>query len=143
MSISRQFITAGEAIFTIEEPNKVHHTFKAQMVEGDDRWPTSWFVRFLSGPDNESDYTYLGKLDSFTGQVTTTTKSAALKDCYKLRLLNRILARVWSDDHTAYESRGYKTHHEGRCGRCGRTLTVPESVESGFGPECVKHIFPI
>ena len=26
-------------------------------------------------------------------------------------------------------------NHEGRCGRCGRALTVPESVASGIGPE--------
>ena len=26
--------------------------------------------------------------------------------------------------------------HEGICGRCGRKLTVPESVERGLGPEC-------
>jgi len=24
-------------------------------------------------------------------------------------------------------------------GRCGRTLTVPESIERGIGPECIKH----
>jgi hypothetical protein len=28
--------------------------------------------------------------------------------------------------------------HEGSCARCGKKLTVPESIESGFGPECVK-----
>jgi len=26
--------------------------------------------------------------------------------------------------------------HEGRCGRCGRLLTVPASVACGIGPEC-------
>jgi hypothetical protein len=26
--------------------------------------------------------------------------------------------------------------HEGRCGACGRRLTVPESIERGLGPEC-------
>ena len=26
--------------------------------------------------------------------------------------------------------------HEGRCGKCGRKLTVPESLTSGLGPEC-------
>lgn len=26
--------------------------------------------------------------------------------------------------------------HEGRCGRCGRKLTVPSSIETGLGPEC-------
>lgn len=30
--------------------------------------------------------------------------------------------------------------HEGRCGRCGRRLTVPESISTGFGPECVKKV---
>lgn len=28
--------------------------------------------------------------------------------------------------------------HEGRCGRCGRRLTVPESIANGLGPECIK-----
>jgi hypothetical protein len=35
---------------------------------------------------------------------------------------------------------GYKIHHEGRCGKCGRLLTVPESVETGIGPECAKRM---
>lgn len=26
--------------------------------------------------------------------------------------------------------------HEGRCGRCGRALTDPESIARGLGPEC-------
>jgi hypothetical protein len=26
--------------------------------------------------------------------------------------------------------------HSGRCGRCGRTLTTPDSIERGLGPEC-------
>ena len=30
--------------------------------------------------------------------------------------------------------------HEGRCGRCNRALTVPESIASGIGPECAKHV---
>jgi hypothetical protein len=27
-------------------------------------------------------------------------------------------------------------YHRGTCARCGRTLTVPESLVNGFGPEC-------
>jgi len=30
--------------------------------------------------------------------------------------------------------------HEGRCARCGRRLTVPESISSGFGPECITKV---
>jgi hypothetical protein len=29
---------------------------------------------------------------------------------------------------------------EGRCGKCGRTLTVPSSIATGLGPECIKSI---
>ena len=31
-------------------------------------------------------------------------------------------------------------YHDGRCGKCGRQLTVPASIETGFGPECVKML---
>jgi hypothetical protein len=33
---------------------------------------------------------------------------------------------------------GFEFWHEGRCAQCGKRLTVPESIQSGFGPECVK-----
>lgn len=29
--------------------------------------------------------------------------------------------------------------HEGRCGRCGKKLTVPESIADGLGPKCVRY----
>lgn len=38
------------------------------------------------------------------------------------------------------EAPGLQIFHEGRCGRCGRVLTVPESVETGFGPECAGRL---
>jgi hypothetical protein len=40
------------------------------------------------------------------------------------------------EDHTGVLGRLLEVWHEGRCGRCGRALTVPESVERGIGPEC-------
>ena len=30
--------------------------------------------------------------------------------------------------------------HEGKCGRCGRTLTVPSSIDAGIGPVCAGRI---
>ena len=30
--------------------------------------------------------------------------------------------------------------HAGQCLRCGRTLTVPESIRSGYGPECFSQL---
>lgn len=34
----------------------------------------------------------------------------------------------------------YGMFHAGRCGRCGRLLTTPESIESGLGPDCITKI---
>lgn len=30
--------------------------------------------------------------------------------------------------------------HEGKCGRCGRALTRPESIDTGLGPECAAKM---
>ena len=138
--LSKTFILAGDATFTIECPDATHHTFRVQHVEKNDRWPESFFVKMLTGPDNENSYSYLGKLNDFTGQVVLTAKSKLTADSFTYRLLNRILARIWGDDAASFEQHGYKVHHEGRCGKCGRKLTVPASVESGIGPECSKQM---
>lgn len=138
--VTKQFILAGDAIFTIQCPDGTHHTYRVQHVPANDRYPAAWFVKLFTGSDNENPkaYTYLGKLNDFTGQITLSAKSCRNADHISVRLLNRVLARVWADDHAAYQQHGYATHHESRCGRCGRRLTVPESVEEGIGPECRK-----
>ena len=144
MAISKQFILAGDATFTIEIPEahrvngKPHHTYRVQHVERSDRWPEAFFVKLLTGPDNENSYSYLGKLDKFTGQMATTGKSCLPADAFAVKLLNRVLARIWTEDHAAYEQHGFATHHEGKCCRCNRKLTTPESVSRGYGPECRK-----
>lgn len=140
-NITRDFVTAGHAIFTIECPDGDHYTYRIDRVPGNDRYPNdAYFAKTLIGSDNENSYAYMGKLDPDTGVVTVTAKSRQYEEQYRFRLLNRVLNRVWAGDHAAYEQHGFKTHHEGKCGRCGRTLTVPASIESGIGPECARQM---
>lgn len=142
--VSKEFILAGQATFTIEIPpqhqavcgDKTHYTFRVDYVEASDRWAEAWFVKMLAGPNNEEDYVYVGKLNDHTGQVNATAKSTIRSDSAAYKLLNRTLARIWCDDHNAYEQHGFQVHHEGKCGRCGRKLTTPESVKTGIGPVC-------
>lgn len=147
MAISKQFVLAGDSTFTIEIPEAhrpsgkaPHYTFQVQKVEATERWPEAFFVRVLIGPNNESDYLYIGKLDAFLGQVVRTPKSALPASSYRFNLLNHTLARIWADDHQAYEQFGFQTHHEGCCGKCGRKLTTPKSIKEGIGPECLKKL---
>ena len=97
-----------------------------------------FFVSLLTGPQNESDYSYIGVLNPKTGEVRLTKASKFSEGTMVVRLLRRTLARVWAGEQEAIEAAGFRVHHEGRCCRCGRTLTVPSSVESGIGPECAE-----
>ncbi len=139
--VTREFVAAGNAIFTVECPAgapKAHYTFKVRRKDATERWPEAYFVSLLTGPDNTESYTYLGMLNPTCGEVVLTRKSPYGPETYVVRLLRRVLARVWADEAAAVEAAGFRLHHEGRCGRCGRHLTVPESIENGIGPECAQ-----
>jgi hypothetical protein len=142
--IDKKFITAGKAIFTVEVPEslgkKPHYTYRVQLRPANDRFPDTYFVGILTGPDNNKDYSYLGILDTKTGVVKTTQKSKFGSTDFVVRLLNRTLNRIWNNETHYIEEAGFNLHHEGKCGRCGRRLTVPESIETGLGPECYGKV---
>lgn len=146
--ISKDYITAGNAAFTIELPARIavewgtpyHYTYRVRHKRGSGQYGDTWFVSLLTGPDNEHSYTYIGVLHVKHGQVVLTKASKLTKDSPPVVLLNKVLARVWTDEGHIIEQHGFAVHHEGRCGRCGRLLTVPESIESGIGPECARKM---
>ena len=104
------------------------------------KFPESWFVSLLTGRDNETSYSYLGMLDPKEGKFALTKASKMNEDSMVVKLLRRSLERIWKNETKEIEQAGFKIHHEGRCGRCGRKLTVPESIETGLGPECAGKI---
>ncbi len=145
--ISKKFVLAGKAIFTVNVPSsfsasrpecKPHYTYRVDKVEANGKFAESYFVKLLSGPDNNRDYSYMGKLDVSSGNVVLTAKSVYREDSLPVQLIRRVFARLWADQLDQVEAAGFDIHHEGRCGRCGRRLTVPSSILSGLGPECEK-----
>jgi hypothetical protein len=147
-TITKDFVTAGNATFTLSLPEQYgveqglrgHYTFKCRFKEGQNGFKDTYFVSLLTGPDNYSNYTYLGMLDPVTGVVRTTAKSCMNGESLPVRLLNRALQLVWENNPEPLVNAGFNLLHEGKCGRCGRKLTVPESIESGIGPECASRI---
>lgn len=134
--ITKQFVTAGRAIFTIKSVTGEYYTYRVKKVITD-HGRALWFVALLTGPDNTSSYTYLGQLNDNDGTVRLTKASHYTDDTLPVKVIRWALRLVWRD---APVPDGYRFHHVGRCGRCGRELTVPESIESGFGPECIHKI---
>lgn len=149
--ISREFVTAGKAIFTIEVPInfqlqynnvKPHYTYRINFKKGEGQWNDTYFINLLTGPDNSSpyDYTCFALLDANSGKISLTRKTRLTDNSWPVKILRRVLANIWQGTGHRIEESGFKVHHEGRCGRCGRRLTVPSSIESGIGPECATRI---
>lgn len=141
--IDLDFVRAGRAVFTVQSVTGQYYTYRVKAKDFRDGTGTRHFVSLLTGPDNLRDYTYMGMLSSplvdATGQrpphVILTRKSTMLPMSAPVRVFNwamRVLAG------TTPLPPGYQIRHEGRCGRCGRTLTVPASLDRGIGPECAQ-----
>ena len=120
--------TTGSATFTLESKRSgARYTYK---VAGGGERPH--FVRLLTGPDNTADYAYLGtifddsKLMPKRGGNITREAPSFKALSFVLQVLN---AGAEFPPSLAF-------YHEGKCGRCGRELTVPESIETGLGPIC-------
>ena len=145
--ISKEFVTAGKATITIENnaawavqnSAPAHWTFKVNKKEVS-KDNNLFFVSLMTGSDNEKSFSYIGVLNPNTGVVKTTAKSKITDDTLSFRILNRVIGRVWANEVDAITKAGFEVHHSGRCGRCGRKLTVPESIKTGFGPECGNRI---
>ena len=136
--LTKDFITAGRAIFTIKSGRTGQHiTYRIKHREANGQFPPVWFVSVLTGPDNTNDFTFMGILSTESGNVRLTGNTKYTEDSQPVRVLRWALRRIWNDLPLPD---GYTIHHEGRCGKCGRVLTVPASIESGIGPECARQM---
>jgi len=130
----KQFITAGKAIFTVlntETTNR--YTFRVTKKENDNG-SFVFFVSVLTGPCNESNYSYIGMLTQ--DGVFRWTRGSSV---HTSALSFKAFAWVWANVDAVMPAK-IEIRHEGRCGRCGRKLTTPQSIDAGFGPECITRM---
>jgi len=132
---AKAFALAGNATLTlVSVKTGTRFTYKVRLSDDGQ----AHFVNLLNGPDNENDYRYLGRIarDIFwqgrktprAGDVLASAPSSqAFAWAWKAIVQDRLpdTLEIW---------------HEGACGRCGRKLTVPASIASGFGPECAGKV---
>ncbi len=143
----RQFIEAGRAVITIvSKASGNRYTFRfSRPDEADTQLHNQAFgtrpiwVSLLSGQDNEADYSFMGTI--FPARSTTELRPSSRSKVGTTA--PSWIAMMWFldclyGDEVDQERllRQAEVWHEGRCGRCGRKLTVPESIAIGFGPDC-------
>jgi hypothetical protein len=128
-----RFFSGGRALFTVSNGKGEHYTYKIRQAKGDNK---PFFVSLLTGPQNESDYSYLGLFNPSLAKVFLTAKSKMNDESTPVKVLRWAIQMVYNRKSLP---EGYAIQHEGKCCHCGRTLTVPESIEKGIGPECEKY----
>lgn len=148
------YITGGNAYATIRSKKSgTRYTYRFQAAPNPNltRDTRPIFVSVLNGDDNESDYRFFGTIfiSAETKQILEykhSRKTRITEEAPCVKAIRWVLGNIRRGG-TALENPSNFLHqvevwHEGRCGRCGRKLTVPESVSSGFGPECIQHVRP-
>ena len=128
-----KFVKAGRAIFTLQNGTTGNrYTYRVTRAKGTDEGRPH-FVSVLTGPDNTSCYTYLGTLFA-DGAYRHGRKSSIEAGAKSAQ------GAAWFFRHLTAGAipAPAQVFHEGRCGKCGRCLTVPSSIFSGLGPICAQ-----
>lgn len=141
-----QFMLGGDARFTLRSRRTGEHfTYRLNTPKDQPAGvrPTRYFLSVLTGPSNENNYTYAGTLDldRLDEGIRTTRGSRISSDAPSVKAFRWFLKTLLlsGEEGLAKFHEQAEFFHEGRCGCCGRTLTTPESVERGIGPECAKR----
>lgn len=133
---AQKYILAGNSIVTLNSlKTGQRFTFRVKAPKGrkdDPKAPR--FVSLLRGPDNTADYTYIGTIfiDKTPQPFVLTKNSAVGSNAPSFKAFSY----VWATIQAGLIPQQAEVWHEGKCGRCGRKLTVPESIERGLGPKC-------
>lgn len=126
------FIFAGKAFVTFNNTQSGNRfTFK---IKKDKKNDSLFYVSVLNGPNNVKDYLYIGAI--FNGTFKITPNSRVKADAPSFKVFQYVLNCLKNKNLQEF----IHVYHNGRCGRCGDMLTVPESIIRGLGPVCAKLI---
>ena len=131
----QNFMFAGRAVFTLKS-TRTGTRFTYKLCRKKDE-PEVFYLHVLVAPD----------LYKFTGVVakvpTYTYKGFSYNHSFKKGQLQfkapSVQAFDWFLRHVQESNIIHpklEFWHEGKCGKCGRALTVPESIATGLGPDC-------
>lgn len=131
---SKKFILAGNSTFTVvSKSTGKRYTFKVKSNDSEE----VFFVSYLISGDEK--YRFLGTI--FKNNTSPYKYFPSRKKTDPKSVVNRTFEWVYNTILTNNQSNFDKIEfwHEGKCGRCGRKLTVPSSIERGLGAFCATR----
>ena len=128
---------AGRAELTIKNPVSGGHV-KLKMKQRKDRQtgqPTPcYYVDVALLNDGEAGYRKAGVFFSDTRNWVPSENMVRGDRFWSI--VNFLMSSISNPQNLVRT----EIQHSGRCLRCGRKLTHPESIETGFGPECSGRV---
>lgn len=118
------YILGGKSTFTfLNTKTENRFTFKVKKHKSDD----IYFISVLTGPDA---YTFIGTISD--SKYRHSRKSKISNDAQSVRVFAYVFNKLLSSNLPDF----IEIWHSGACGRCGKKLTDPISIEIGLGPFC-------
>jgi hypothetical protein len=130
---TKDFILGGRAQFAVDNGTGRRFVYRATRKENAGK--VVYFLSVDSKLKGGRDGAYMGLIDPDSGHVRLTGKSRFIANDPAYKAAEWALQRTWNGKGLPLPS---SLTHVGRCGRCGRLLTHPDSIQSGLGPECRK-----
>lgn len=136
------YIFGGKAVFTLRSTES-GASFTYRVEEADKRNPNDskeipvYFVKLLTGQDNQCDYTYVGAIFA-RSTFRLTSKSKLKPDAQSVKAFEWTFRQLLDGELPDF----VEFLPSKRCARCGRELTSTKtgSVYTGFGPECSEIV---
>lgn len=123
-----KFIFAGKSVVTfINTQTGNRFTYKIKQAKDSNLF----FVSVLTNPDV---YSYIGTC--IEGNYKHGRKSQVSQAAQSVKVFNYMLNKLKNGNLPDF----LEVWHEGFCGKCGKRLTVPSSILTGIGPDCIKKL---
>lgn len=139
------FMRAGKATMTIQSKVTQKHftfTFKRPKYNEEDTVELikskdiPIWVSVLTNHDNANGSMFIGTI--FGNRFYHGKKSRINKDAQSVRSFEYWFNALVLDRSDKLDL--IELYHEGKCMKCGRKLTTPDSIEEGIGPVCSDWI---
>lgn len=130
----KKFMIAGKSIFTIKN-EKTQNRFTYKIEKAKRRQDLYWvYLLCMKDNDDKSSYKYIGGFSEKEMFKQSVSRSTIKKHTVGIQGIEWLVNKLWNGESI----NPITFYHSGFCGRCGKRLTVPESIISGFGPECIR-----
>lgn len=133
----KEFFFAGNATLTlrnVDSGNRFTYRIDTPKKQKNPNKPV-FFVNVMDGCDNETGFTFVGTI--FGKNVYKHHKGSKIGERDKSVGVIKAFLDFLSKNKMP---KSVEVWHEGKCGRCGRKLTVPESIYTGIGPDCIQMV---